>query len=159
MWKVSVGLLLRPRLDHLPVWTRAYPAVAPTSIGDALEILEDGVGLRSLLRSLAPAFFSDLPDSRGDSRGFEATRLWWPFIPKNQNSDIGICFVGEGHLSGRELEAKAVGTYACAILSETGAPLQRPLTTNIYQTYSSVFSSQHLRRLEHREAQERSSGP
>ena len=67
MGTAPVRHLLHLRLDQLPVLTRACSVGAPTSIGDALQALENGVDLWSLLRPLVPALLGDLPDRRGHS--------------------------------------------------------------------------------------------
>ena len=83
----------------------------PTSVGNALEILKDGFDLRSLPRSLAPAFFGNLPDRPGHPWGFKAARLRWSFALKNLNGDFWISPPWEGDLSGRELETKTIRTW------------------------------------------------
>ena len=59
--------LLRPRIDQLPWRTGTYFVGAYTNATNFPEIVENGVGLRSLLRFLTPTPFGDLPDRRGYS--------------------------------------------------------------------------------------------
>ena len=54
---------------------------AHTRLSKILEILEDDIDLRSLLRFLVPALFGNLPDRRGHSWGIKVKRFWWSFSP------------------------------------------------------------------------------
>ena len=86
---------------------------APTSVSGVLQIPENCVDLRSLLRFLVPALFSNLPDRRGDSWGIKVARFWWSFALRDQNCDIGVRKFGKGHPSGNELEMRTIKTWTC----------------------------------------------
>ena len=83
-----------------------------TRVRRILKILEDGVDLRSLLRFLAPAFFGNLPDRRGNSYGIKTGRFWWSFAPQNLPFDIGVFELRKGDFSCRELGTETIGTGA-----------------------------------------------
>ena len=103
-----VRKLLPLRINQLPIHTRTLFVGAHTSISDILEMLEDGIDLWSLLRSLVPALLGDFPDRRGHPFGFKATRLRWSFAFRDHNGDVGVRGFRKGHPSGRELEIKTI---------------------------------------------------
>ena len=100
--------LLRLQINQLPWDTGAYIVGAPTSVKDIFEILEDGLGFQSLLRFPVPALFGDLPDSRGNSRGFKTNWLRWSLPLRDHNCDVGVRMVRKRHLPSRKLEGETI---------------------------------------------------
>ena len=78
---------------------------------EILEKLEDGLGFQSLLFFLVPALSGDLPDSRGDSGGFEASWLRWSLPFRDNDGDVVIRIVGKRHLPGCKLEGERIRVW------------------------------------------------
>jgi len=79
-----------------------------TRVGEIFKVLEDGLGFRPLLRFLVPALFGDLPDCRGNPRGFEASRFRRSLPFRDHDRDIVVCIVRKRHLPGRNLEGEMI---------------------------------------------------
>lgn len=88
---------------------------APTNVSyfHPPEILEDGVGMWSLLRFPVPALLGDLPDLRSHSRGFKGTRHWRSRALRDLDDDTGIVKPGKGFLSCGKLEGNTIRTCTC----------------------------------------------
>ena len=95
-----------------------------TRISKILEILEDGVGLRSLPRFLVPALFGDLPDRWGHSWGINAARFRRSFALRDRDHDLVVCKFGKGHPSGHKLEAGTIRASICHTFGKVDAPPQ-----------------------------------
>lgn len=105
---MTVLHLLEPRIGQLLWQTEVHFVGAPTRVSEIFKILEDVLGLRSLLRFLMPALFCDLPDQQGYSGGLEAAWLRWSLPPQDQGDNIMIHVFGKRHLPGRKLEGQMV---------------------------------------------------
>ena len=82
--------------------------VTPTRVKEGFKILEGGLDFQSLLRFLMPALSGDLPDSRGNSWGFEASWLRWSLPLRDHDGDVMIREVRERHLPSRKLEGEMI---------------------------------------------------
>lgn len=111
-----------------------FSASVHTRVSKILEILEDGVELRSLLRLPVPTPFGDLPHRRGHSWGFKEMRFQWSPTCRDPTDDDVFIDPSIWHPSGRELEMKRSESEPGNItLSEN----QRASTINIDKEYTS----------------------